>query len=106
MARSPSFFLSMLIFRCDVLSLSSPIVHFSLPFRSNAACFNQSNIFTKDIEDAEELMTTLVDSIGYCLKCERARFVPIFERILHPMLRPLLEIGTGIFASGVGSLSL
>jgi hypothetical protein len=49
-------------------------------------------------------MTTLVDSIGYCLKCERARFVPVFERILHPMLRPLLEIGTGIFCKRGGSV--
>lgn len=39
----------------------------------------------------QELLTPLVDSIGYALKLLRTAFVPIFEKYVLPILGPKLE---------------
>ena len=39
-----------------------------------------------------ELLTNLVDSIGYNLKCLKERFVPTFEKCILPAFSPILKV--------------
>jgi hypothetical protein len=45
------------------------------------------------LRQEEQLLTPLVDSIGYTLKFLRERFVPIFDKHVAPVLQPCLTNG-------------
>ena len=48
---------------------------------------------TEALEKEQEVLTPLVDSVGYTLKFFRERFVPIFEELVAPILGPYLQTG-------------
>ena len=45
----------------------------------------------KQLQEEQQLLTPLVDSIGYTLKFFGASFVPIFEKYVMPVLGPKME---------------
>lgn len=48
---------------------------------------------TEALEKEQEVLTPLVDSVGYTLKFLRERFVPIFDELVAPILGPYLQTG-------------
>ncbi len=55
-----------------------------------------------------EILTNVIDSIGYNLKCLKQDYLPIFEKYIHPAFGPLLTLagGTGDPRARFGALCL
>jgi hypothetical protein len=49
---------------------------------------DERNELTAQLQQEEELLTPLVDTIGYLLKCLGPHFAPIFEQFVVPVLGP------------------
>jgi len=50
------------------------------------------------LQSEEQLLTPLVDSVGYNLKFFRDRFLPTFDREVAPVLGPYLSVGNDVRA--------
>ena len=50
---------------------------------------------TEALEKEQEVLTPLVDSVGYILKFLRERFVPTFDELVVPLLGAFLKGGSG-----------
>jgi hypothetical protein len=51
------------------------------------------------LKGEENLLTSLVDTVGYILKCFRSDFFPLFESDVAPVLQPYLTSGNDIRAT-------
>ena len=60
--------------------------------KMNGPTVNQDDLvgYEQSLKSEHELLTPLVDSVGYTLKFQKNAYVPVFDRLVAPVLGPFL----------------